>query len=117
MTSAAAADARSVALTPNNCVETYLLRTNAAGMPMARPAATSIRDSRITIHTTCACGAPSAILNPISFVRRATMNAMTPYSPSAASTVASRPKAADNTAISRSVLRVSSSWLASVFMS
>src|ERR1039457_6606983 len=34
--SAAAAEAM-VALTPNNCVETYLLTASAAGMPMARP--------------------------------------------------------------------------------
>ena len=101
MTSAALTEAISVALTPNNCVETYLLTASAAGIPMARPAATSTSVSRITIHTTCARGAPSAILRPISLVRRATMNAITPYNPSAASTVASRPKAADSTAIRR----------------
>ncbi len=67
-----------MALTPYNCVETYLLTPSAAGTPIARPAATSTSVSRITIHTTCACGAPSAIRSPISLVRRATMNAMTP---------------------------------------
>src|ERR1039457_947469 len=59
--SAAAAEAISVALTPNNCVETYLLTASAAGMPMARPAATSTMVSRMTIHTTCPRGAPSAM--------------------------------------------------------
>jgi len=62
-------------------------------------------------------GAPSAIRSPISLVRRATVNAITPYRPSAASTVASAPNTTDNDAMSRLVLSVSSSCLSNVFIS
>jgi hypothetical protein len=53
--------------------------------------------------------APRAMRTPISLRRRATMYAMTPYSPSTASTPANSPKAPARAAIRRS--RISEFWI------
>ena len=59
--------------------------------------------SRITIQTTSLLYAPRAMRIPISRVRRATVYAITPYSPTIASSVAITPNTADSIAIMRSV--------------
>ena len=73
----------------------------AEGTPTSSPNPSSVSTSRITSQTTDEGFAPNAILTPISLVRRATTNAITPYNLIAARIVARNPKPADNNAINR----------------
>jgi len=68
----------SVGVTPNNCEETYRLNMYALGTPTMRPNPNRISISRMTSHNTLDLGAPKAIRNPSSPVRRVTTNAITP---------------------------------------
>ena len=63
-----------------NC-SAILAAANAIGIPIANPQHTSRKASRITIAATVPGVAPSAIRTPISFIRRATDQAISPYSP------------------------------------
>ena len=56
----------------------------ATGSPIARPAAAITSTSRCTIQISRRAPRPSAMRMPISFVRRATLYAMVPYSPTQA---------------------------------
>ncbi len=87
----------------------------AEGTPIASPITSSSSTSFITSQITAPRCAPNANRTPISFVRRATTNAITPYNPIAASSVASRPNPPESSATNRSVSSVSSSCRPSVF--
>ena len=73
--------------------------------------------SRNTSHATFFCVAPNAMRIPISRVRCATIYAITPYSPIAASSAASSPKHNEKNVSSRSENAISSTCWSKVFMS
>jgi hypothetical protein len=72
---AAAMVNRSVAWMPKSCAWIKRVADQAAPAPIATPAAAT---ARITIQTTEPVSAPSARRMPVSLVRRATRNAITP---------------------------------------
>ena len=75
---AAPAEVTSAVCTPYNCEATYRLTHQAIGSATPQPMASSNNTSRITSQATLPRGAPRAIRRPISFVRRATVKAITP---------------------------------------
>jgi hypothetical protein len=68
----------SAALNPNNWCSTTRPNPHAAPRPSATPTATIHSVSRIAIHSTLPCDAPSAMRIPISLVRRAIEYDITP---------------------------------------
>src|SRR5438094_5324477 len=82
----------SCAVTPKSITDTSFDAIQAIGRPITRPSATIRPASYRISRSTCDCRAPSAIRTPISPVRRATLKASTPYSPTAANDSASTPK-------------------------
>ena len=85
-------------------------QADAAGIASTIPIPTSTTTSRITMPSTFCRVAPSATRMPISRVRLATVYAITPYNPMAASREARKPKAQESSATMRSMKRDSSAW-------
>ena len=74
---------------------------NVNGKPIQSPRRISPNAPRSTSRTTCRELAPNAMRTPISFVRRAALCEITPYSPIEASTRERTPKNEVRRAMSR----------------
>src|SRR5882762_8475947 len=86
------------------------MATKAAGTPTSAPIAACSSTSRITIPMTAPRLAPSAMRMPISRVRRWTLHAVNPYSPTHVSTSAAAPKKAASLATAFSRLSARPTW-------
>ena len=91
--------------------------TAVSAQPTVSPATATSSPCRITIPTTAPGRAPSATRIPISFVRRATEYAMTPYRPIAASSIATRPTPLTSQALARIGNSVASTCVSIVWFS